>query len=376
LLREKTSGPSEPTGKILGWTGERDSAQLLRSSSPDLSPLEVKSFLGRLLANRAERRGSMIENNPRFHTPQLSELLTDSALAVRPGDKESGEELGRLALLVADRLPVESCSEGRVADLKARAWASIANDRRMRSNLRGARKAMASAFFHLRNGTGDPIEEAILLDLKASLLRALRRFDQAMRVLNQAFTIFTERGDTHRAGRVLLSIETVHHASGQHEKGIPLLYRAIEMIDPEQEPALVLCAWHNLIDELAETGRFAAARILSARMEPLYQRYQDAGSQNRRKWVYGKIALGLGQPEEAETYFLAARNGFLTLQMPYDAALVSLQLVLLYVDQKRTAELKSLAQQILRIFAACGIAREALATLVCLSHTAPSSQAS
>jgi tetratricopeptide (TPR) repeat protein len=245
----------------------------------------------------------------------------------------------------------------------------------VRSDLRGARAAMATAFALLRRGTGDPIVRAHLLELRASLLRALRRFDQALRLLNRASAIFLEHGDTHRAGRALLSIGTVHHEDGKPELAIPLLYRAIEMIDPEREPALVLCVWHNLIDDLADMGRFSLARALAERMAPLYRRCQDVTIQNRRRWLEGKIALGLGQPDEAEAQFLAARDGFLALHVPYDAALVSLQLVLLYAEQRRIPELKSLARQILRIFAACGVEREALATLVCVSH-ATSSQAS
>jgi tetratricopeptide (TPR) repeat protein len=359
----------------LAWTGGRDISQLHGSEvdehrlfSLSLERAEAKGLLGQLLAHPSERRVLTVENDRRFHTWSLCELLVDRALAARPGGTEPGEELGRLALRVADRLDVETCGLQRIADLKARAWASIANDRRVRFDLRGAREAMAKAFAHLRQGTGDPVERAMLLELKASLLRALRRLDQAMKLLQRAFSIFREHGDDHRAGRVLININNLHHVAGTPEKGIPLLYRAIEMIDSNTEPILVLAAWHNLIDALAELGRFREAESLLMRAAAIYQRSHDATIEFRRRWVEGKIALGLGRPVEAEAHLLAARDGFLAVGVPYDAALVSLQLALLYVEQKRIPELESLAREVLCIFAARGIEREALAALVCLSH--------
>ncbi len=72
---------------------------------------------------------------------------------------------------------------------------------------------------------------------------------------------------------------------------------------------------------------------------------------------------------EAEDHFLAARDGFLAVGVPYDAALVSLELALLYAEQKRLPELESLARELLCIFASRGIEREAIAALVCLRQT-------
>ena len=47
-------------------------------------------------------------------------------------------------------------------------------------------------------------------------------------------------------------MDTVHRYAGCPEKGIPLLYQAIELIDADQNPRLELCARHNLIDDLAD----------------------------------------------------------------------------------------------------------------------------
>jgi hypothetical protein len=137
----------------------------------------------------------------------------------------------------------------------------------------------------------------------------------------------------------------------------------LELIDPSREPRLMLVAWHNLIDDLAETGQFMEAQKLITKALPFYQQFHQPWSRNPRKWVEGKIARGLGQQDHAEALFLAARNGFLAEGAAYDVALVSLDLASLYAEQGRMAELKRLAEEMVPIFSSRQIHREALAAL-------------
>lgn len=60
---------------------------------------------------------------------------------------------------------------------------------------------------------------------------------------------------------------------------------------------------------------------------------------------------------------MAARDGFLAEGIPYDTALVALELALLYAEQGRSAELKRLAAELVPVFASGQIHREALAAL-------------
>jgi hypothetical protein len=112
-----------------------------------------------------------------------------------------------------------------------------------------------------------------------------------------------------------------------------------------------------------DSGRFPEAQAAYRAARPLYRSFPDAWTQNRRKWVKGRITRGLGQLRQAEALFLAAREGFLAEGIPYDTALVSLEIALLYVEQGRTAELKQLAVEMVPIFSSRHIHREALAAL-------------
>jgi tetratricopeptide (TPR) repeat protein len=161
----------------------------------------------------------------------------------------------------------------------------------------------------------------------------------------------------------------IHSWAGETEASIAVLHQSLTLIDPGQDERLLLCAWQNLIDYVVNSGRFIEAQGLYRKARPLYRKYlDDCEFGTRRLCLKGRIAHGLGQHLEAEALLLAARERFLAEEIPYDAALVSLELAVLYAEQKRTAELKQLAAEMLPIFTALQIHPEALAALMFLKQ--------
>ncbi|HWM94871.1 MAG TPA: tetratricopeptide repeat protein [Thermoanaerobaculia bacterium] len=322
------------------------------------------------------QRDLIVRNDPRFRTWGLFELLVERSLEMAVRDSGYAEELGLLALRLSDQLDPLVYDARLIEDYRGRAWAHIGNARRVRSDLRGAEEAFEKADTCLRKGTQESVERAIFLDFKASLRRGQRNFDDAARLLRRAISIFLQHGHRHRAGRSLVNLSTVHHYAGRPEEGIPLLHQALELIDSEQEPRLLLCARHNLIDYLASAGRFLEAQILYRETRPLYRDFPDAWAQNRRKWVRGRVSRGLGQSRMAESLFQDALDGFVKEGIPYDTALVSLELASLYAEQGRTGDLKRLAREMLPLFSSLQIHREALAALAFLKQAIEAEQAS
>lgn len=323
-----------------------------------------------LMGHPREQRELILRNSPSFHTWGVFELLIERSLEACIKDPDHAEHLARLALLLSDLLDADYYSVSLIEDLRARTWAFIGNACRLRSDLQRADESFVEAYAHLQNGTRDSLERAVILDLEASLRRDQRRFDEAEKLLKRASALFLQNDQRHRAGRSLVNFSTVHHYAGNPEAGIPLLFQAIGLIDPEQEPRLLLCARHNLIDYLAASGRYLEAQGLYRATRPLYRSFPDSWTQNRRKWVKGKISRGLGQADQAESLFLAARDGFVEEGIPYDTALVSLELATLYAEQGRRSDLRRLAEGMVPIFSSLNIHREALAALACLKQAA------
>ncbi|HYO13797.1 MAG TPA: hypothetical protein VE685_11440, partial [Thermoanaerobaculia bacterium] len=337
---------------------------------------EAPALYVELMEHPSGQREFLLRNVPRFHRWGVLELLVQRSWEMAISSPAYSEELARLAVLVSECLRPEAYRLELVEDLRARAWAYIGNAQRVRSDLQGAEQSFEVAYYHLQKGPRELLERAIFLDLKASLRRAQRRFDDALRLLRRAISIFLQEGDLHRAGRSLVKLSTIYNYAGKSEECVSVLYKALELIDPEQEPRLLLNAWHNLSFVLAELGRFLEAQSIYRKARTLYRDFPDAWTQNRRKWLKGKILQGLGQSAQAETLLLAARDGFVGEGNPYDTALVSLELAVLYAGQGRTSELKRLAHEMVPIFTSRHIHREALAALVFLRQAVEAEQAS
>lgn len=324
---------------------------------------EAPALFRELLGRTPEQREILLRNSGRFRTWGLLELLAERSLEASIENPRHGEELARLALRVADLMDSRRYGAGQVQDLRARAWSQIGNALRLQSDLPAAEIAFERGWEHLELGTGDLLELAIFLDLQASLRRSQRRFAEALRLLKRAIVLFSRLGDPHRAGRSSINLSLALLYSGRAEESVPVLRRAMKLIEPELEPRLLLSARHNLTAVLADLGHFLEARRAYREALPLYRAFPDARTQNRRTWIKGKIARGLGQAEKAEALFLAARKGFLAEGIPYETALVELDLAALYAAQGRHAELKWLAAEMMPVFASRQIHREALAAL-------------
>jgi tetratricopeptide (TPR) repeat protein len=317
LSRNRSGMETEDYDPVL----DRASRSLLGiQTTYDRERMEALGLFTELTAQPAERRTLLIRNSSRFHTWGLCQLLLRRSREQNFFDASLGESLALLALDILDGLDSSRYGAESIEDLRARAWAYVANSRRVKADLLGADQAFALAFAALGRGSREPMERAVIMDLRASLLRAQRRFGEALRLLHRAIVIFRQIGERHRAGRALLSMSTVHHVAGEPEKAIPVLHQALDLIDPIREPRLLLVAWHNLIDDLAETGQFMEAQKLLVKARPLYHQFPQPWSQNPRKWVKGKIARGLGQLENAEALLLKARDGFLAEGAAYDLA--------------------------------------------------------
>jgi tetratricopeptide (TPR) repeat protein len=354
---------------------ERD--YLVRSDVVERERTAAPALVDELAVHLPEkRRQLLLANSSRFHTWGVYEQLLDRSWAVRDTQPRLSEELACLALELSNHLDSSYYMRELIEDLRCRAWSYIANLRRRASDLAGSEAAFQTAYAHLRRGTREPFERALFLDLKASLRRAQRRFDEATRLLGRAVAIFKAQGDEARAAKSLLSQSLVHDFAGQSEQAIAVLLEALPLIEATQDEHMLATAWHNLITCYTSEGRFIEAQGLYRKARPLYRKYETTWLGDRRLWVKGRIERGLGQGASAEALFLAARERFLKKQIPYEAALVSMELAMLYTEQRRTVELRQLAIEMLPIFTSLGIHREALAALSFLRHAVDTEQVS
>ena len=90
----------------------------------------------------------------------------------------------------------------------------------------------------------------------------------------------------------------------------------------------------------------------------------------RLRWLEGRICRDLGRLDQAEVALREARDGFVERRIGFDAAMASLDLATVYLQQGRTGELKRLATEMVPVFESRDVHQEALAALLLFRQAA------
>ena len=296
----------------------------------------------------------------------LAEELLALSRELRYRDPAAMVRCAELARLVVSTVDPAQYGAGPVADLEARVYAELANAYRVADDLGEAERAMALAETRRREGTGDLLLAARILDLTASLRNTQRRFAEALGLLRRAHALYLELGEPHLAGRALVSRGIYTGYGGEPEAALGFLLDGIALLDPGRDPQLAAAAEQGIVWFLADAERFAEARERLDRSDLRRAVAEEPLSLAKIDWLEGRIAQGLGDPAAAEAAFHTVRAGFLAAGQAYNAALVALDLAALWLRAGRTAEVRSLVGELVGTFRALGIGREALAALLLL----------
>ena len=364
--------------KVGGYILElyRTGAIDLEFSSTDLglgrSRLEAPKLWEELKDKPFADQKRIVRRTSRYHSWGLSELLCDESIREGARSATAAEQRAELAVLVASRIePGEPAEPGWLALLQGYAWCHLANARKVRVDLRKAEEAMIQAdakWEPAAQDLGDVLGyEARYLALKASLRREERKLAEAEELLDQALSA-TE--DPQVIAKLVLGKAKILEEKNEHEAAVEVLKQAADSIRVENDPRLALCLEHNLVWLLASTGKALEARLRFPALADLSRRGGDTLDLLRLGWVEARIALGLGELEEAAGILERVRCGFEKEGMGFDAALATLELATMRVREGRQSEVPALAAEALPLFQANGIEREALAALVLFKEAA------
>jgi tetratricopeptide (TPR) repeat protein len=258
-----------------------------------------------------------------------------------------------------------------MAGLRARAWAQLGNALRTQADLEGAASAFDAAdavlAAHPRIGA---IDKARVLDLKASWCREVGQFDAAERLLDRVIAIYRRLGQSSLLGHALNQKAMVLTDCGRAKESTALLRRALALIDQREDPRRCLQVRHNLIVALLADDRPREAFALLFHTRPLYLKAGDRPTLLRLRWLEGRVAHALGRVDQAEAAYREVREAFVELGMPYDAALVTLDVASVLAQQGKTADLRQLAIEMMAFFESRQIHREAMAAFLLFCEAA------
>jgi tetratricopeptide (TPR) repeat protein len=298
-----------------------------------------------------QERFALVEANPRFHTYGFYQRLLEASRWYIRTDPAEAVDVVRLAITVAEHLAPGPLGKKRVADLRAAAWASLGNARRLASDFEGSRRSFNKAWKVLEEeGTNSPMDRAHIIGLESGYMQDMGEFETAEASLEEALEIYRSLGDAHLEGRTLLKMGD---CIGQvdPERGIARIRQALPLIEVSKEARLELCAEHDLAWFLNDSGKPEEALVVLDRARPVYQQFPDRWTQLRLHWLEGRIAANIGDLAEAESIFghlwdeLHARN------LNHELVLVSIDLAEVLVrkgEGERAAELIAECQPIMK----------------------------
>jgi transcriptional regulator with XRE-family HTH domain len=361
------SSPSRRRLEAVAQQGARLAADFGRSlltlytrEGEALQARQRAEFLwSRLKRRPPEERIALVEDPKRFRGWALCERVAAESIAAAPNQPRLALELAQLALRIAELSPGTEMWHWR---LQGYAWAHVSNARRVCNDLPGAEEAMRRAWKLWKAGApADPglLEEAWLPGLEAALRRAQRRFPEALKRIDEALSL--DRGELR--AQILLAKSGILEALGDPEGSTAVLREAASLINDRREPRLAFSVQFNLLVDLCRMGQAIEAEPRLREVRALAERLRGELDLVRVVWLDAKVSAGLGRTEDAYAAFQQVRREFTNRQLAYDCALVSLELSLLLLEQSRTAEVRTLAGEMLWIFKAQGVHREALAAL-------------
>jgi hypothetical protein len=171
-------------------------------------------------------------------------------------------------------------------------------------------------------------------------------------------------GKAKAVARILLKKEHVLEVMGDIEGALAVLTQLAPLVEAAGDSDLALRLLFNMTDDLCQLGRCAEAAALLPRVRELAIEQANELDLLRLVWLEARINAGQGRTTAAQAGLEQVRRTFADLDMPYNAALASLDLAALWLNAGRTAEVKELAVEMEAIFRAKKIDREALAALI------------
>jgi transcriptional regulator with XRE-family HTH domain len=345
---------------ILGGMGPRqeDAAQ----GAAEEARREARARVARLRAYSEVQRRAVVEELAEFQRWAVVEALCDESVEAAAESADAALGLAALAVRAAERIEGSETWRARV---QGYSWGFLGNAWRVKGQLPKADDAFVTCRgLWLRGASAEAgwrelLDGARLLELEASLRREQRRLREALALLERAL-------EESRSGRAAVRVLLIRAKTFEELGDYAAVLAVHEELDPlieYAEPRLLFAHRFNRIVNLCHLGRFAEAEPLLPAVRGLAGSLGGRLHQVRLRWLEARVAAGRGRSAEAITALQGVREAFAGEEMPYDAALVTLELGSLLAERGATAEVKALARGSASVFSSQGVHREARAAL-------------
>lgn len=321
----------------------------------------------RLMVRTAAERRDLADTCPEVQTWAVSEALCNESSRAAADSAAEALDLAELAVRIAERAKVDKVFRRR---LLGYCLHFLANAQRVGGGLQFASETFTRATALWQAGAlGDPdrlLPAWRLLDLQASLRRSQDRCAEALNLLDRARAAAPR--EAHE--RILLKLASTYVLMDAPERALETLREAEPLVEQHGDSRQRCIHRFNLTRSLCDLGRFAEAEAVLPRVRELAAETGNRLDGRRLRWLEGKILAGFGQSGAARDAFDEVRRAFEKDKIAFDYALASLELALLLLQENRTAEVRTLAEEMVWIFEAERVPKHALAALTVFRQAA------
>ncbi len=305
----------------------------------------------------------------------MFELLSEKSRVEGRRDRQRGVQLAELALKSLDLCAVALGDE--LPGLRALGWARLGNARRLALGFTAAEEAFRQSAFEwgIAGACLEPGIEAEILALKAAFRAMLHRFSEAQELVDQALERLEPERQPRLLAQTLIVRASIAGAAAKLEASIVDLRRALELVEPD-DGRLRLTICHNLATACMDAGRFSEAGEILPVARDLCSTHGEPLERFQLRWVEGRVAKGLDRTALAKKHFMASHSGFVEAGETAHAAVVAVELALIYCEHGRPEVLRYAAEAIpildgFKIRSEAVAARRLLALALARKHVTP-----
>jgi tetratricopeptide (TPR) repeat protein len=307
--------------------------------------------------DRREWRDRVL-GDPEFQVWTFCEKLCDESAALADDDPAQAFKLAQLALELVPKIPGD---EKLLCGIQRYIWMHLGNAFRSLGNLEKTEESLKRAGEFLVGSFAGSLPSLIRHDrlamLEAALLRDKGDLAEALRKIQHAFPL---TGESPLLPFLFWEEGRLYRRLGRHEKALEALERAERACRKATDRRLLARIQIELGNVRCDLGRHAEIKEVPGSIRKAAESFPL--ERVRLLCLKGRVAAGLGRVEEARSILDQACTESHPRAVP-ELVLLSLESGAIYARQERTAELKSLAEQTLRLVEAHDLGREAEATL-------------
>jgi tetratricopeptide (TPR) repeat protein len=327
--------PAEPD--LTGLVRRLDLSSLLARYTVETERAEAAGLWTTLRTLAPAQRLLAVKNDPALQTWGLFEAVLGQARSVARNDPVHAVDLAHLALTIAELLDPQMYGGAAAHDYRVQAHTCLGNTKRLVGDFRGAQESLSSAEALLPEGSGDPLDKASLLSIRASLLTDLGSPEEATDLLEAAIRCARHIRDRHLEGRCRIQ-QSSSIGWIDPVRGLALAEEGLSLIDLDRDPHLELCGRHLLALWSNETGDPAEAQSIVATYRYLYAQFTDVFWTGRLLHLGGSIARMEGHLYESEILFRQLIDLYAEHEHRFDLALAALDLAEVLSLQGKTTE--------------------------------------